>query len=183
MNRYLTNKLLESEKTPGILIILSLGVSLSAILLITLYPFRWLEHPFVWMRPGEIGNYVHMFQGLQFGGYSRCCKYLAVLEPTANVLLFVPFSFFLTAMLERWLKWPLNKFYVFLAIVFLSALQSSTVEFLQVFLPDRSPTVTDLVMNTLGGIIGFIIFRIWGAPILRLVELILKWPQKRVFRS
>lgn len=67
-------------------------------------------------------------------------------EFTANIVMFVPFGLFLALSLPRWM-WPWT---VVLGLAF-----TLLVEFLQAaFLPERFPTVSDLVANTAGALIG-----------------------------
>ena len=128
-----------------------LGLTLVAILILTLYPYRWEANPFVWLHPKEIENYFFVFQGLNFGGYSRCCAYLTYIEPAANIVLFLPVGFFLSAVMAKtWLS-PLKCIFLVLVI---SSILSFSIEFLQVFLPGRSPTLADILMNSIGGLLG-----------------------------
>ena len=76
-----------------------------------------------------------------------------------NLFLFVPYGLCLTLCIRQKAK---NKAFIFLFIFFVSFATSLTVETLQLFLPSRSTTLTDILMNTLGGCLGcgltFILF-------------------------
>ena len=143
-----------------------LGITLVAILLLTLYPYRWEANPFVWLHPKEIKNYFFVFQGLNFGGYSRCCAYLTYVEPAANFILFLPFGFFLSAVMAKTWVPPLKCIFLVLVI---SSILSFSIEFLQVFLPDRSPTLADLLMNSIGGLLGSVGYIYFGRNLLKRV--------------
>ncbi|MDO4252256.1 MAG: VanZ family protein [Rothia sp. (in: high G+C Gram-positive bacteria)] len=69
----------------------------------------------------------------------------AQLEWLANVLMFVPGGFLLTLLVgpARRLRIPL-----FLALA------SITIELLQLFLPERTSSIFDVLANTLGGLVG-----------------------------
>ncbi|RUR01433.1 VanZ family protein [Labedella endophytica] len=68
------------------------------------------------------------------------------IEFTANIVMFVPFGLFLALSLPRWM-WP---WAIVLGLAF-----TLLIEFLQAaFLPERFPTVSDLIANTAGALIG-----------------------------
>ncbi|SFK18557.1 VanZ family protein [Cellulomonas sp. KH9] len=68
-----------------------------------------------------------------------------VVEPLANVVMFVPFGVLVGLLvgLRRW--W---------AVVLLGLATSAAIETVQRVLPDRFSTVQDVVMNTLGAAVG-----------------------------
>ena len=127
-------------------------VSILCVIVATLYPFHFEQ-------PGRLLNLPQYFHGFTFGGYTRCCVHLAILEPLANIALFTPFGIGVTGIFrskgESWMT-------VFLRVAMLSICLSLTVEVLQVLQPDRSPSLADLLMNSIGGCVGFLIFRILG---------------------
>jgi VanZ family protein len=69
-----------------------------------------------------------------------------------NIVLFIPFSFSTTHLLHRR---KLNWIFILIAILLASSGLSFMIEVLQIFLPSRSPTLTDIISNTLGGFLGF----------------------------
>jgi glycopeptide antibiotics resistance protein len=70
---------------------------------------------------------------------------LVVVEAVANVVMFVPFGVLVPLVLGRRAT----------VTVLLGALLSAAIELTQLaFLPDRVPTVQDVVMNTLGAAVG-----------------------------
>ena len=134
---------------PSVGIYVFLIASIAVILFLTLYPFHFQEIG----RLFKINNY---FGGFEFGGYTRCCIHLAIIEPLANMALFVPFGLGIAGLSRqqgrRWVP-------IFLRVFILSVLLSLTIEFLQVFQPERTSNLTDLSMNSFGGILGFVCFR------------------------
>lgn len=84
-----------------------------------------------------------------------------------NVVLFLPFGFGLAwwARLRGWRRaavWP--------GIVLGGAALSFLVEFLQLYVPRRSTSWDDVVMNTLGALAGIVLFELWGARLLGFIE-------------
>jgi glycopeptide antibiotics resistance protein len=80
------------------------------------------------------------------------------IDQVNNILLFIPVGFSCTNCVE---KTGLKKIHGFFLILLVSAGLSSTVEFLQIFLPSRAPTPEDILNNTLGGFVGFLCFNLW----------------------
>jgi hypothetical protein len=81
-----------------------------------------------------------------------------------NVLLFVPFGFGLAAQARRkgWKgAWPL------LGAAVASFAFSLLIEVLQSYIPDRDTSWQDLVGNTLGGVLGYVLLVREGGPILQ----------------
>lgn len=80
-----------------------------------------------------------------------------------NIILFMPFGFGLACLMQ---STKLGGLVLLAIVVILSAGLSFTVEFLQVFLPSRTPTISDLVTNTTGGGLGFVCFYLWTSKLL-----------------
>ncbi|NYD68536.1 glycopeptide antibiotics resistance protein [Agromyces atrinae] len=83
-----------------------------------------------------------------------------VLEFSANIALFVPFGILVALSIPR----SRRRFGMTAALAFLS---SCAIELIQLSIPTRVSTVSDVVANTLGGIIGALIIRVLtrrGAP-------------------
>ncbi len=68
-----------------------------------------------------------------------------------NLLLFIPLGFSLSTLLNRN---QLKSWETILIVSVLSLLFSSSVEFLQAFLPSRAPTVQDILYNSISGFLG-----------------------------
>lgn len=74
-----------------------------------------------------------------------------------NILLFVPVGFGITGLMQRKTVRRLTSLLVVLTV---SCCLSLTAEALQVFLPSRTPTLRDILSNSIGGIIGFFVFHL-----------------------
>ncbi|MEV4666455.1 VanZ family protein [Microbacterium sp. LWO12-1.2] len=68
-----------------------------------------------------------------------------VFEFLANIALFVPFGLLLAAAWPRTSPW---------LIILIGYATSATIELVQTLLPSRVPTISDVVANTLGTVIG-----------------------------
>jgi hypothetical protein len=79
----------------------------------------------------------------------------------ANILLFVPFGFALAWRLEERLRW----FTALWVTVFASLLFTFSIELTQVFMPSRTSSWFDIAANTIGGTIGWLMFRVLGGYI------------------
>lgn len=89
----------------------------------------------------------------------------------ANVLLFMPFGFGLSCLMQKSKPRGIVALIVVLAA---SSGLSLTVEVLQVFLPSRTPTPSDIVTNTIGGFLGFVCFRLWRIKILSYASAVIR---------
>lgn len=122
---------------------LALSLNGAAIVLITLYPFDFqhldrLATPFFF-----------------FERYSAT----DLLEPAANVLLFLPLGFVIARL---WTGPRAARTGAIALALLLSAGLSLSIEVLQVALPSRHASYRDVVMNSLGGFSGGLTFRIWA---------------------
>lgn len=68
-----------------------------------------------------------------------------VFEFLANVVLFVPFGLLLSVAAPRWSPW---------AIIGLGCLVSVVIELVQLGIPSRVPTVSDVIANSAGAALG-----------------------------
>jgi glycopeptide antibiotics resistance protein len=84
-----------------------------------------------------------------------------------NILLFVPFGFGLSAQAR---KRGISKWFTFMIALFVGAATCYTVELLQYFIPSRDSGWDDVFSNTLGSVVGFILFEVCGAPILEVAS-------------
>ena len=123
-------------------------ISLTVIAFITLFPFHFEQFD-------RIFRLSHYFEGFYFREYHHCCTHLTILEPLANVLLFVPFGFGLVGMIRSKYSSLIS---IFLIGLFVCIGFSLTIEILQIFQPRRTSSLTDLAMNTLGGAGGLTLF-------------------------
>jgi len=121
------------------------------ILFVTLYPFRFSVNQSHWLQ---------QLSGALFQGGSP-------LDQVANVVLFIPLGVGLTCFTHFFLaradhrvklKWKVVQL---VTVLLFSLSLSLTVEVLQVFLPGRTSSISDVVTNTMGGVLGFSLFQIW----------------------
>jgi glycopeptide antibiotics resistance protein len=74
-----------------------------------------------------------------------------------NLVGFIPFGFLLISFLPK--KALLQKwFLIFIVVASVSFFVSLSIEYLQIYLPQRSSSAIDLIVNTLGGIIGIVLY-------------------------
>lgn len=111
------------------------------IALVTLFPFNFTWQ--VGILSGNIFRYFHH--------PSNPADFIG------NIVLFMPLSVGLTGWLRHRRMSGLTGVII---IVFLSFALSLTVEVLQVFLPSRSPTRSDILANSIGGLVGWLIFQL-----------------------
>lgn len=80
------------------------------------------------------------------------------LEFVANIALFVPFGILLALGWRRLKTWHL---------ALLGLLTSGVIEFVQLYLPTRFSTVSDLVANTAGAVVGCVVVKliVWLASV------------------
>lgn len=85
---------------------------------------------------------------------------------TLNVLFFMPFGSTLAwwTWTRRWSPRARGT-----AAFLAGCLLSYSVEFLQLYVPGRDSSWDDVVMNTLGSVVGWLVFEWLGLPVLRLV--------------
>ncbi|MEM7716760.1 MAG: VanZ family protein [Cyanobacteria bacterium P01_A01_bin.68] len=118
--------------------------SVLAVLVATLYPFNFALPDSISKR-----ELVNSFDNNSFFS-----------DQVNNVLLFLPFGFGLTGLLQgRKTKLILQ----LIAVTLASAGLSSTVELLQIMVPSRTPTPADIFNNSFGGFLGLICFYIWNS--------------------
>ncbi|MFZ1027060.1 MAG: VanZ family protein [Limnoraphis robusta] len=121
-------------------------VSLLFILLVTLFPFDFIWNNLSWQ---EISNRFH-----------NPSDFTDVIN---NILLFFPLGFSLASLLQQR---RLSGFKVILIVFAASTVFSCTIEFLQVFIPSRKPTILDIVTNSMGGTLGGLSCHFWKENIL-----------------
>ncbi len=85
---------------------------------------------------------------------------LMPLEFLANIIMFVPLGFGCALRLRQ------KTVAALLTVLGISLAATLTIETLQIFLPSRTPSPTDIVSNTLGGGLGFVLWRYWQ-PLLK----------------
>jgi VanZ family protein len=82
----------------------------------------------------------------------------SVQDIITNVLGFIPFGFFFSALLLKTTR--LKRLSIYLIIVSLGTGLSFTIELIQAYLPTRDSSLTDVVMNSAGTLLGVVIFHL-----------------------
>lgn len=103
--------------------------------------------PFDFDLGGDISLYERIFSRFDL----RLIKQDARTDLPRNVLLFIPFGFGLSCLLHRYKQ---NNVTTIVATLAASIALSLIVELIQVWLPSRSPSVSDIVANSLGVLLG-----------------------------
>jgi glycopeptide antibiotics resistance protein len=131
-------------------------IALLLIALLTLFPYQVLPEEATSNRQGPF--WMWLFEKVPSGK-----------DFVANILLFVPFGFALAWRLERLLGW----FAALWVTVFASFLFTFSIELTQVFMPSRTSSWYDVAANTMGGTIGWLMFRVLGGYIERILSTLL----------
>jgi VanZ family protein len=117
-------------------------VSLSSVIISTLAPFNFSFEQRI--TPSEILDHFRHYSSLD--------------DWIVNILLYVPVGFSFSAWLQ---SQKVNRSIQFFCVLLFAFGLSTTVETLQVFLPSRVPSLTDIYANTIGGIVGLQCFSCW----------------------
>ena len=124
-------------------------LAVAGILFLTLYPFRFDFHT-------PIGMASPFFLGKGF-------KVSGLLDAFLNTLLFAPFGFGLA---EKLRERGESRRFTFVIALIAGALFSYTIEFLQIYIPDRDSGWEDVVTNSTGSILGLLLFETLGGTVL-----------------
>ncbi len=143
MNRHQYGSQVSTDRKVNSITLLMILISTFLILLATLYPFRF-SFPDSFSLADILVNFnnVSTFE-----------------DQVNNVLLFMPLGFYFSSYLQ---SQKIKIILQILIIILTSASLSFTVELLQVFLPSRVPTPSDVMNNSLGGFFGWLCFYIWN---------------------
>ena len=112
-----------------------------AVYLVAMGFLVWLPNPDAVQYTGIVAVVARWFEPL---GLPFEPTYI-VLEILANVVLFVPFGLLLSVAAPRWSPW---------AIIGLGCLVSVVIELVQLGIPSRLPTVSDVIANSAGAALG-----------------------------
>jgi glycopeptide antibiotics resistance protein len=97
----------------------------------------------------------------------------------ANVILFIPLGFSVASLLHSANLRSIDKLAIVLST---GAALSSMVELLQVFLPARTPTYSDVLTNVMGAGLGWLGFQLGGIPLFtrmsRWMDVFSRWEKK-----
>ena len=121
--------------------------SITFIYSLTLFPFPFYEYPH--MERG--GMNLVPFESIN-GVLTHSNFMYSLRNIVGNILLFVPLGFSFP------LRFKVNKFW---KVILLGFFTSCLVEVIQLFTSIRSFDVDDLILNTFGAIIGFILYRLF----------------------
>ena len=128
---------------------------------LTLFPFPFYDYPHM-----ERGNTFQHMNLTPFDSISSLLTYsnfmYSLRNLVGNILLFMPLGFSIP------LRFNVNKFW---KVVLLGFFTSCVVEVIQLFTSIRSFDVDDLILNTLGAIIGFVLYQLFDKA---------KPPQKQI---
>lgn len=128
-------------------------LAVAGILFLTLYPFRIDFH-----TPEAIRYPLLLGKSLKTAGF-----YDAFL----NVLLFAPFGFGLTEKLRERGK---SRFFAFMTVLTAGACFSYSIEFLQIYIPERDSGWEDVFTNSSGAVLGFLLFETLGDLLLPILS-------------
>lgn len=128
------------------------------ILFLTLYPFRLVSHARV---TGSASASPFLLVGMG--------KDVGPLDAFLNVLLFVPLGFGLSEKLRERGK---RRAVIFAVVLISGALLSYGIEFAQNYVPGRDSGWGDVLTNTTGSVVGFLLFNIWGQWVLEPLSIV-----------
>lgn len=128
-------------------------LTLAGIVFVTLYPFRF-----------EFGR--HLARPLFPFSLAGTGKHVGLLDDSLNVLLFIPFGFGLA---RKFRDRGISKRSALALAVGAGCLLSYTIEFLQIYIPQRDSGWEDVLTNTLGGTLGAALAVLVGGAIVRLL--------------
>lgn len=124
-------------------------LALGGIFFLTLYPFRFDFH-----TPAAVSSPLLLGKGFKNAGF-----YDAFL----NVLLFMPFGLGLA---ERLRERGRSRSSALVIVLIAGALLSYTIEFLQIYIPERDSGWEDVFTNASGSVAGFLMFELFGDMLL-----------------
>ncbi|MCO7174865.1 VanZ family protein [Sporolactobacillus kofuensis] len=89
---------------------------------------------------------------LIFQNFKTDSLFYFLVDDLGNIMLFIPFGLFLS------MRFPEFKFG---QIGFFGALFSATIEWVQLFLPNRMTDIDDVILNTTGALVGYFLYRFY----------------------
>jgi VanZ family protein len=96
---------------------------------------------------------------------------ISLTDRLVNVLLSVPIAFFAFGSASRPGKGVRNLFTAFLVFTFCGLL-AAAIEFLQLFLPTRTSSLADIIAQSIGAILGVVLWAFVGGPVLKTFTLL-----------
>ncbi len=161
--KHLSSKITPRPSTRWLLTLLLLGISF--IFYTTLFPFD-----FFLKSPPTFRAIIQIFD-LDFLDLN------AFEDAPRNIILFIPVGFAFAGILLK--HGVSNKLTLLLAPLF-GLLLSGSVELLQMYSTSRFPTLGDILANTLGTILGYAIYLMWGNNIYGKWSTFLNWLQQKL---
>ncbi len=128
--------------------------AMAGILFLTCFPFQFMPHA---RLPEGASRFL---LGTTFG------KHPGVFDDFLNVLLFVPLGFGLS---EKLLEKGKSRIATFLVVWIGGFFLSYAIEFTQLYIPGRDSGWGDVITNSSGSAVGFLLFIILGTALLRLL--------------
>lgn len=86
---------------------------------------------------------------------------LMLLDIPFNILIFIPFGIGLAGVLVRHAQEALHLPAIGRQVVLAGVLLSTILETVQIFMPERVPSLADIVANGIGALLGYGLFRAW----------------------
>ena len=127
--------------------------SLAGICFATVFPFAFIVP--------ESLSWQNVFQ--QFYGATNIKDYIR------NILLFLPLGFSLAGTIPTK---KFNYYQIIIITLFISAILSANIELIQVWLPSRFSSMSDIICNSIGGALGSILY-CWRSNIIHFVSAII----------
>lgn len=130
--------------------------TLAVIARVLLVPYAIAMALIVWLPASIAGRVTGIAFRLaryasEYFGIALSTSY-TVFEFLANIALFIPFGLLLAA------AWPRTNPWI---VILIGYATSATIELVQTLLPSRYPTLSDVVANSLGAIIGCVVARLF----------------------
>lgn len=150
-----THSLRKKDNWTAVVLLIIVFLCLCAIVFATLSPFKF-----------EFSSKVN-----QLSIVSTFSLSTAIYDFLRNILLFVPFSFASSLFIAHQIDLNRRKYWIILVASFVLSL---TIEGLQLYLPQRTPTILDLIANSIGGFSGLIMFEVIGSQVLKIISFFTK---------
>ncbi|MFT8320681.1 MAG: VanZ family protein [Bacillus sp. (in: firmicutes)] len=122
------------------------GLSIMYIFYLTMFP-----HPSLGIGVGIGGINLVPFEMLH-GLLTEQSLRTFMINVGGNIFLFVPFGFLL--------PWRFSQVHTVIHAAIIGALFSTTIEITQLMITNRFTDIDDIILNTLGTIIGYVLFKI-----------------------
>ncbi|OOG22002.1 hypothetical protein B1C78_15675 [Thioalkalivibrio denitrificans] len=119
--------------------------------------------PFDFSAPTTLAEAWERYQNIRFDGSGPRARQ----QWASNVLMFVPLGFFWAAWWLHRVRSPWLHVLGAVPVVLFCAAVTATVEFLQIWIPNRGPSLTDISANATGGVVGVLGWLVSRVPVVR----------------